>query len=171
MVVPHCPWGGDELILLWLPSSLHARCFVMRQEEEWEQVIQGLRGPGQPQVSGSRGCLGVRAVRQAAAPLLFPRELWGVGGSGPQYQALWYSHGAHMGEQPTLPPPTRCGREAEQSAGHNYHQARKRRFGVRMGHIWVRSGDLTWMGSTETPCDGFCNMKASLCSLGQDHLL
>lgn len=70
VIVPHGPWGGDELISLWLPSLLHARCFVMRQEEEWEQVIQGLWGPGQAQVSlGAGGVWGrkSRAVRQGAA--------------------------------------------------------------------------------------------------------
>lgn len=53
VTVPQCPWGDDELIPLWLPSALHARCFVMRQEEEGKQVIQGLQGPGHEQGEGS----------------------------------------------------------------------------------------------------------------------
>lgn len=52
-----------------------------------------------------------------------------------------------------MPPPTRCGTETEQSAGHNYHQSRNRWVGIRRGHIWVRLGDLTCMGSTDRPCD------------------
>lgn len=46
----------------------------MRQEEEWEQVIQGLWGPGQAQVSvRAEGIWGgeSRAGRQSPAPL-FP---------------------------------------------------------------------------------------------------
>lgn len=70
----------------------------MRQEE-WEQVIQGLWGPGRGQVSRSGGCPGVREQgRQAGcSPLLFPQELCGGGGSGAQPQALGYSHRARMG--------------------------------------------------------------------------
>lgn len=61
---PRHPWGDAELILLWFPSPLHARCFVTRQEE-WEQVIQGLHGPGRGLLSWGgqgteqgRGCPG-----------------------------------------------------------------------------------------------------------------
>ena len=72
----------------------------MRQEEEWEQVIQGLQGPGQAQLSmGAGGGLGVREQGSQAgcSPLLFPRELWGGGGWGAQRLALLYSCGARMG--------------------------------------------------------------------------
>lgn len=62
------PWlSHDELILLWLPSALHASCFVMRQEEEGEQVIQGLQGAGHQQVRAGAGWEGW-AGRQGAAP-------------------------------------------------------------------------------------------------------
>lgn len=137
----------------------------MRQEEEWEQVIQGLWGPGRAQVSAGVGGVQVcesRAVRQGEAPSSSHRSSGEVGAWEPSTRHCSISCGAQMGGAVDFAPPTRCGREAEQSAGHNSHQGRKRRVGVRTGHIWVRSGDLTWMASTETPCDGFCSIPPLL---------
>lgn len=48
--------------------ALHARCFVMRQEEEGEQVIQGLQGPGHEQGEGRGWGQESWAGRQGAAP-------------------------------------------------------------------------------------------------------
>lgn len=139
----------------------------MRQAEEWEQVIQGLQGPEQARVSvgagGVWGCGAGQSGRVQPPPLAMGAlGRWVLGRPAPGIAVLAAGHG--WGERETLPPPTRCGSETEQAAGHNYRSGRKRRVGVRTGHIWVRSGDLTWVASTETPYDGFCSMKTSLCS-------
>lgn len=92
--VPQCPRGGDELTLLWLPSALHASCFVMRQEEEGEQVIQGLQGPGHAQGEG-RGWGGRAGLAGRVQPPPLPTGAPGKGGSGGnQRQALRCSHRA-----------------------------------------------------------------------------
>lgn len=167
VIAPLCPWGGDELMALRFPSPLRVRCFVMRQEE-WEQVIQGLRARGERGRAWELGVPGVReqGSQAGSSPLLFPQELRGGGGSGAVCQALQHGHRARWGEPWTLPLPARCGRAAEQSAGRNYHQGWKRQAGVRTGDIGVRLGDLAWMGLTETPRHGFCSMKASVRCLG-----
>lgn len=94
--VPQCPRGGDELTVLWLPSELHASCFVMRQGEEGEQVIQGLQGPGHAQGEGS--AWGGRAgLAGRVQPPALSTGAPGKGGSGGrQLQAPRYSHGARM---------------------------------------------------------------------------
>lgn len=97
-IVPHCPWGGNELILLRLPSLLHARCFVMRQDEEWEQVIQGLRGPGQARVSvgagGVWGCGAGQSGRVQPPPLAMGAlGRWVLGRPAPGTAVLAAGHG------------------------------------------------------------------------------
>lgn len=96
VTVPHCPRGGDELIPLWLPSTPHARCFVMRQEEEGKQVIQGLQGPGYEQGEGRGGGRRAGPAGRVQPPPLSSGAPGKGGSGGRQRQALRYSHRARM---------------------------------------------------------------------------
>lgn len=76
----------------------------MRQEEEWEQVIQGLWGPGQAQVSAGAGGVWVcesRAVRQGEASS--HRSSGEVGAREPSTRHCSIAAGHRWGEQSTLP--------------------------------------------------------------------
>lgn len=78
----------------------------MRQEEEWEQVIQGLWGPGRAQVSAGVGGVRVcesRAVRQGEAPSSSHRSSGEVGARDPSTRHCSIAAGHRWGEQSTLP--------------------------------------------------------------------
>lgn len=113
-------------------------------------VGTGSSRPGQGE-QGSWGCLGCQS-RQSAAPSS-PH-----GGSGAECQAPRCSHRAGPGSN-GLCPCLQGVAEAEQAARCNYNQGQKRRVGIGRGHVWVTSGDLTWVASREPPCDGFCSIK------------